>query len=284
MLSFKNSPFYFVVFFMLSFCISFPSKGCAEAMWEQVFNDTIASNLITVITVTKPFTAMPSTKRIYSAQASLFHNLVLTKCKKIIVFDGFRLKDGLDREKYELYKQAVTKLSENDYYFANTQLVFCASWVGLAGAINEALKDVKTPFVFIHHDNFQLKKDFNLNGLIATMTLNEAIKHVCLKSSGNKKAHVEKQPKGARFVPLCRILYWSEEPHISRIDYYKKFVLPKCLFNSPEYRSHMGSTEYFLQRAFKQKISKFDLKAHKGFGTYLYGHLDDDPYIQCIDK
>ncbi len=248
----------------------------------DTLDDQKLSSMITVITTTNPIPSIPDTQILYRSQSSLFRIPVFAKCKKIIVFDGIQPAYENRQQDYETYKKNVVELSKTDEYFTNTELIFCDRWVHLAGAIREAIKHVKTPYLFIHQHDFVLRKDFDLRGIIATMEVNQNVKHVRLaKFPTNTFAGqwefdgpVEEMVEGAAFVPLCRTGGWSDNDHITRLEYYTDFVLPQC---------NHGAMEWSLHPALKNALLRQGPHGHLPFGTYIYGHITDGGYIHHSD-
>jgi hypothetical protein len=270
-------------FFWLCLIFAGPLFLCEseEIVWKGVhYNDKTVSQLITVITSTSPVQSAPDTTLLYEAQKSLFKVPALAQCKKIIVFDGIRKKEKSEfKNKYEEYKKKITQLTRSDPYFANTKLVFCSSRQHLSGAIREAIRLVDTPFVFIHQHDLVLLKEFDLNGLLASMIANPLIKHVHLYSLPNHDTYfpadqTDEIVEGPHFVPLCRTSRWTDQSHIASLDYYKNFVLPQCNKNFMERRLHPA-----LEKA--MHLSGWE--GHREFGTYLYGNLEDGLFIKHTD-
>lgn len=191
---------------------------------DRIYNDETVANLITIITTTNPIPSIPQVLHLYNSQKELFRIPAFALCKKIIVFDG--LQPGYEHrlDDYEKYKQNVIELTKSDPYFSNTKLVFCPAWVHLAGALREAIKSVTTPYLFIHQHDFLLGKDFDLNGVIATMVVNPNIKHVRLNQYPRADffpwfdGDVDQIIEGPHFVPLCRTFGWSDNDHVTRLD------------------------------------------------------------------
>lgn len=250
--------------------------------WNEVcYDDETVSQLITVVISTNPIPSIPKVKHLYSCQKSLFLIPALRKCRKIIVFDGIQPKYGDRAEDYHLYKINVKKLTKRDPFFANTKLVFCKKWVHLSGAIRLALKYVKTPYIFIQQHDFDIIKPFDLNAVIATLAANPAIQHVKFDYSPRNDCNfwwngpVDEVVGGVHFVPLTRTFGWSDVTHVCRTSYYLDFVLPQCFH---------GPMEAFLQSSFQRDIEKLGYKkAHKKYGTYLYGKIEDGKFIQHTD-
>src|SRR3989338_3942168 len=241
-----------------------------------------ASSKITVITTTNPIPSIPDTRFLYHAQASLFRIPAFARCKKIIVFDGLQPAFEKRAEDYEKYKQKVIELAKTDPYFSNTELIFCDKWVHLAGAMKEAIKHVATPYLFVHQHDFVLQKDFDLEAILATMDANPHVKHVRLAKFPTNMyaaqwefdAPVDQVIEGPAFVPLSRTGGWSDNDHITRLDYYKDFVLSRC--------GH-GPMEWSLHPALKNAMLQQGWKGHLPFGTYLLGNPADGGYIFHAD-
>ncbi len=257
------------------------AAGAVE--WHGVsYDDQTVAKLVTVITATSPIASNPSTKCLHTAQSSLFRNPVLAQCKKIIVFDDVwpQHVGSKEHQNYIKFKQNVLELTKTDPYFTNTELVICPSWVHLCGAVAEALKHVDTPFVYMHQHDLILKKDFDLNGIVATMVANPNIKYVNLWGGINGESswytlHVDEVIDGIHFVPLCRSCGWTDQAHVASVEYYKDFVLPKCSY---------CFMEGMLNPALRESVWSLGIdEGHKPFGTYLYGDLQDGDYIFHLD-
>lgn len=248
----------------------------------QYYDHETVSKLITIITTTNPIPSIPDTQILQRSQASLFRIPALARCKKIIVFDG--IQPGFEERSadYELYKENVRTLTQKNPQFYNTQLVFCPNWVHLSGAISEAIKHVKTPFVFIHQHDFVLQKEFDLNGCVATMMANPHIKHLRFNRGVTNRAfevewdgEIDQVINGVAFVPLCRTFGWSDNDHLARTDYYTDFVLPKC---------GCCPMEHVLQPELKKALAEEGKEGgHAPFGTYLYGTPSHGGYFHHLD-
>jgi len=256
------------------------SMAYENVVWEGVtYDDRTVAELITVITTTSPLQSIPTTKHLYYAQKSLAQIPALALCKKIIAFDDIQPTSNFAYRKrdYDLYKKHIKELTETDPYFANTELIFLTEWGCLVGALKEAFKRVKTPFVFIQQHDLLLLKTFDLNALIATMVANPAVRYVTLLPGTNGAGylpywkHLDDNIKGVHFVPLCRAGGWTDQCHVARADYYRNFVFPRCPGNYME--SHI------LHQYWDEIERNGFEKAHDLFGIYLYGSLEDGFFI-----
>lgn len=256
-----------VLLFFACFCFFLHAE---DITWEGVTYDTdTVSELITVITSTSPIPSMPSTRHIYEAQKSLFLVPALAKCKKIIVFDG---EKNTKSHSYNKYKQNIIELTKNDPYFSNTELIFCKKWGHLSGALDTAIKHVDTPFVFIHQHDLIILQTIDLNAVIASMVANPKIKYVglCqrpLAIDDHYFGPVDENIEGICFAHLCRSTGWSDQSHVTSKEYYTEFVLPQC-------------HNCFMEGVLNHLIKK---KGRELFGTHLYGHLGEGPFLYHSD-
>ena len=259
-----------ILFLLLSWCL---------LLHAEAPDETHLNNLLTIITTTSPIPSNPNTEMLEITQKSLFLIPALRGCRKIIVFDG--VPKDLDhlKEAYEAYKENVIRLTKEDPYFSNTELIFCRNHLHLAFAIGEALRIVTTPFIFIHQHDFQLIKDFDAFGLIRSMELNPNLKHIVLNRMLNfPLPHwnyvVDENIEGESLVPLCRTFGWSDNDHFSTVEYYTDFVLPQIRWK--------GAMEWFLHPA-EVRETKENPENHLKYGTYFYGPLGDGRYLWHLD-
>lgn len=234
---------------------------------------------LTVITTTSPIRSHPDTEMLEICQKSLFDMPGIQECPKIIVFDGIHKRMMFLKDSYEEYKTNVQNLTETDPYFRNTQLVFCKEHVHLTGAIKEAMKHVKTPFVFLHQHDFKIRRKVDTFGIIRSMEENPGLKHVMLprrfiSSSWGFNYYVDENIEGPCYVPLTRTFGWSDNDHFSPKSYYEEFIFPKVTKPWP--------MEWVLN-PLEKKLTMEDPKNHDLFGTYIYGKIGDGRYIVHLD-
>lgn len=261
-------------------------EGRAEAkdyvVNGEVYNDETVADLVTVITTTNPIPSIPDIWHIEVCQRSLMQIPAFLRCRKIIVCDGIQPGYEHRTSDYDVYKQRIVRLTQSDPAFSHAEVVFCSKWMHLAGAVKEAIKLVKTPFIFFHQHDFLLKKSFDLNGVIASMVANPQIKHVRLNQNPRADSYtvfdgpVDEVVQGSHFVPLTRCFGWSDNDHVTRLDYYADFVLPHCF--------ERVSMEWDMHPWFQDKIAEHGHDAaHAVFGTYIYGQIADGNYIFHTD-
>ena len=253
----------------ICFLVVFSSAFCSE--------DSLAEKL-TIITSTSLVPSNPSTKMLEVTQKSLDLIPGFSKCHRIIVFDGVFHRQKHREEAYNAYKQNVIALTKTHPAFANTTLVFCKEHKHLARALEEGMKHVKTPFIFVHQHDFKINKPVDSFGIIRSMEENPNLKHIRLNRKWNKATNfdfcVDEKIDGVSYVPLCRTFGWSDNDHFTRKDYYENFVFPKIKRNKP--------MEYFLN-PLERAMTKKDPNQHLLFGTYLYGTKKDGNYLAHLD-
>ena len=218
------------------------------------------------------------------SQGSLYSIPELAECPKIIVFDGMPPKsrrkatsEYMQRQAaYEQYKRNVVDLTHSHPNFQDAELVFCNEHLHLTLAIKEALKHVKTPFVFIHQHDFQLIKSFDVVNLLRTLEDSSNIKHVRLNRLSNRSNRYDRiHPcDELSYVPLLKTYSWSDNDHFSPVSYYQDFVFKHVQKKIP--------MEHILHRMMRQMVRE-DPKSHALFGTYIYGRDFEGPYIVHLD-
>ena len=248
---------------------------------RTIVRDEDVPNLITIITTTNPTPSMPSTKLLYSTNVAIFRHPSLLNCKKIIVFDG--IQDHLKNRagEYQEYKRQVRNLVKYDKYFQNTKIIELNDNLHLRGALRAAMKQVTTPFVYIHQHDLLLIKNYELNDLLATMIDNPTIKHLRLSDGITNDLYqwwdgdVDEKVSGPSYIPMCRCFGWSARDHFARSDYYRDMVL--TISDHP-------STEGGIHNRVKNFCKDFGKDACiEKFGTFLYGNIKEGGYIIDLD-
>jgi len=248
----------------------------------HLFSADLSSKL-TIITTCSPCCSYPRTIFLQLSQYSLYKFFPdFDTIPKIIVCDGVR--NPSDRANYEAYKENLKTLVARHPHFKNTQLIFCEEWVCLVGALKEAFKQVKTDYVFIHQDDFEICLPIDLHGLIDAMDKNHSIKHVRLNSGVNNiklsnscDRYLDEYIEGGSDFPLLRTVGWSDNDHFARKDYYENFIFPL-----------IGDEKTFMEAklmtAAAQAFNADPIDHIKLYGSYLYGHFNEGPYINHLDR
>lgn len=244
----------------------------------DLFSMDVASK-VTFITTTSPSVSHPRTIFIQMTQFSFWKNVPdFDSIPKIIVFDAPKKPE--DKARYDQYKENMKKIVATHPHFKNTKLVFLEKWGCLVGALKEAFKHVKTEYVFLHQDDFELVKPIDLKGLLSAMDKNHNIKMVRLNSGINAVGlsnacdfHIDDYVEGGTTFPILRTPGWGDNDHIARKDYYDNFVFPT-----------IGDKPTFMEAVLMKPCATEFPQQHLKYGTYLYGPWNEGPYIYHLDR
>jgi len=293
---FKKGVF---LFFVLGLIGAGSVLECKVQHYSGKAEENMLTEHVTIITTTHPIPSNPSVEMLRRTQENLFTIPAFRGCRKIIVFDGLpedlsylekhlapseleerNIRD-LASEKYEQYKENVLKLTREDPYFSNTTLVFSDEHLHLAFAIEKALEEVETPFVYIHQHDLELTKDIDAVNIIRSMECNPNIKYVRINLLSNTPENgwdtlLDDYVEGGSLAPLLRTNLWSDNEHFCSVEYYTDFILPKMP------REYPMPMECLLMREEKEAIQE-DVSNHLIYGTYVYGKLGDSPYLFHVD-
>jgi hypothetical protein len=118
-----------------------------------------AEDLITVVITSSPVRSNPSTRMLLESLASLDRNGGLSRCRKLIMCDGFKVRKRSQRKLgvvtddesvlYRSYVLEIARLCREHDAFRRTRVVRLARRQGSAFAIREAIAQARTPFVLI---------------------------------------------------------------------------------------------------------------------------------------
>ncbi len=235
---------------------------------------------LTIITLVSPAKSNPRTILLELSQFSLTKNIPnFAQIPKIISFDG--LRNPADKPTYDAYKKKVAALTRSHPHFQNTQLLFCKEWGHYAGSLREALKLVKTEYVFIHQDDLQHLQPLDLEGMLEAMDKNHNIKFVRFNNEINIQGrsntcdrYVDDYIEGGSTFPLMRTSGWGDHDQISRTDYYVEEIFP-----------FIGDVKMFPDGVMMgQAAGDFEKGNHLRWGTYLYGGYGAGPFIRHLDR
>ena len=245
---------------------------------SQVFCVDCLADKLTIITTTSPIPSNPDPTILIRSLDSFMTVPGFKECPKIIVFDGIPNYNMYLKDDYEQYKENVQILTETHPSFHNTKLVFCAEHRHLAHSLKEAVKHVKTPYIFVHQHDFKLVKPIDVIGIIRSMDENPLLKHIRLPRHQVKQTCwdfiVDEKIEGVSYVPLCRTYGWSDNDHFARKSYYDNFIFPKIKGKRP--------MEVVINPIMR-RATKADPALHHHFGTYLYGNYGDSRCIIHLD-
>ena len=271
---------------MIMLSISFCTYGSAEnkAAGANSKKPSLRDQ-ITLITSTSPVPSNPSTRIIKEGLESYLLIPELTDCPKIIICDAPRTNlSGYRVENYNKFLENLSDLCKSgNPAFQNTTIIKCKEFSCLAGALEIAVAQVKTPYMLIHQHDFQLLKTIDLRGLLKTMDRIPNIKHVRLNKKVNESNpyDLEVTPIAEKSdVPLCRCFGWSDNDHVTRKSYYTDFIFVHINAMAKSRNSPVKSyMEKYIHPMMRTDLKYNGDKVHPKYGTYLYGELGEEPYL-----
>jgi len=246
--------------------------------------------MLTIVTTTSPIKTNPSTDLIEKSIQSLYNVKAFIDCKKIIVFDNVEEEDlsfypnynktlSEIKQDYGEFKKNIENLVKNSPYFKDTKLLFLDSRKGQAWALEEAFKLVDTKYVFLHQHDFVFLEDFDVNGIMKTMDENTSIKVVRACNGENRPNYfdgpVDSKVNGVSYVPLVRSFRFSDNEHLTTVDYYKEHIFPLVTYKC--FAEHFVMSPDFVQK--RNEIEK----NHDVWGIYIYGKMGQKTNLKHLD-
>lgn len=248
------------------------------------FSTESLADKVTIITTTSPIKSNPRTDIIETSMASIYAIPSLRDCPQIIVFDGIDEEaSNIDVKKrnYEEYKRRLVEIKEKSLkpYFKNTTFLFLDTWHHQALALREAMKLVKTPFVFLHQHDVVIVKNFDAVGLVRTMEENPTIKLVRLCNGENSPnwydGPVDDKIRGIHYIPLVRSFRFADSEHFTTVKYYQDLVFPRV--------NGRNFAEYWMMEPNYKEHQQDMIDNHDLYGTYVYGKLGEPSYLRHLD-
>lgn len=240
----------------------------------RVFQEQDIPQLVSLITCVTPDLSIDGTEKLYNSQASLSMLPHYARCKRIMIFKDLPPEEASQGVGFDFYKRGIKNLTHFDPVMRGVELIFSAGQKNLSALIEEALKSVTTPFVFIHFGEWELQKSFNLLGAAATLSAKPFIKYIFLSPYMNQESDwsgpVDPQLVTESFIPLTRSFGWSSHPHFTSVYYYKNKILPIC---------HNTAIEREMMASITNTYAKWGKGMHALYGVYMYGDINDGNYL-----
>jgi len=236
---------------------------------------------LTVVILAHPVKSHPSLELVLATFDSLKHLNLSSKTKIIISHD--RPKNSLEQERVVAFNLYLTKLTEYFSKKPNVLITTTKHHAFLSGNIAHALQFVDTKYLLLMQHDLAFRTSINLRGLLWAMSENDEIKHIRFNKRPNYvkegwdfylksrldfiEEKVFQTPKGN--VSLFRTLAWSDQNHLTTLDYYKNLVLPFC-------GSFKVYPEDILNPFTRRKLFSI-------FGNYVYGDLQFEAALDDLD-
>lgn len=142
----------------------------------------------------------------------------------------------------------------------------------LTGNVRHAVNYVNTKYMLLMQHDLPFVRDIDMNKVIEDMQNHPQIKH--LRFSYKPNAH-EIRPKNkalfgtilqGKHYQYMQTAIWSDQNHLTTVDYYKNVILPKC-----------PDGNYMEHTLFKIQTNK---NLQDLYGTYLFGNLKEGNYVK----
>jgi hypothetical protein len=250
---------------------------------------------ITTLITTSPIPCMNSIKIIRQTIDSLSMIKSLLDEQVIICFDGgvvdpiqninskcTNLNDDISLLKYKLYKNNVKIYAlENLPYVSFSELPVRGC---LTKNLHNSFSNINTKYINVMQHDLPIIKHFDVDELLNAMEHDPEIKLVRYVYNSNKYhenytkkcfnensiytklvTNIEKKYNN---ITLSTCSQWSDNNHITTVDYYTNIVFPKTLYK----KSFMENT-----------LDCLPIKDHSLYGTWYLGNINDGYYIKHID-
>jgi len=174
-----------------------------------------------------------------------------------------------------VYQTYLENLREYAKGKLNLQVVVAEAYGCLTGNVRNALSYVKTEYMLLmQHDLPFLRALPDLYKVMDDMSATPSLKHVRFNRLVNTHNMYDKFWLFGKQVSSTNYTYtrtpgWSDNNHLCLTSYYKDLIMKEC----PD-KTFMEGHLYF-------KIK--DEESHEKYGTYLFGPLDDTPYVYHTD-
>jgi len=231
-------------------------------------------NKLTVCVFTDNIPSCPSTALIEKTISSF----PVRDCRIIISYD----QEDTSQVSMD-YFSALKRLPYECYHVANGQQRKC---------FLNAIERVETPyFLQLEHD-WQLVRSVNLLDIVDCMERNQRINAVYFNKRANLPGHNDGKLREIlvpeteyQSIPLLKTSRWTNNPGIIRTQKYvdewvplfkdKPFIYPDKRNKQIEPFTHWKYIEQIEKEGFE--------KAHRQWGTYIYGNLGDSPSVLHLD-
>ena len=225
---------------------------------------------ITTVIATSPVPRIPDIAHIRRTLESLAFVPELNESPIIVSFDAARAERA--REAYAQYQQNVAAYCGGK---PNVRLLHLAEWGHLSGVMERAIQAVTTPFLFVQQHDLPLIRSFALDKVLKCLESDAAVKHVRLNHRHNRPVGWDRTPLFGAYdtehLSLTRTGCWSDQSHLTTLDYYATLVIPAI-------RGRRTFPESILNPMMNVNGAQLPL-IHAKFGTFIYGPPGEAPVI-----
>jgi hypothetical protein len=238
-------------------------------------------NNLNVVITASPTPSHPSSFHIDSTIDSL-RKINLPSATKIILAHDADSKDRLS-EGYSIYLSRIKKKYSvsNNFHFT-----ILDKKKNLTGNIKNASSLVDSKYTLIVQHDLPFVREFDVQKILLDLDNLTQIKHLRFNQRKNEEVGCDKVTKHLDYNLFGHILNgehysyistpcWSDNNFICRTSHFFNEVLNECNENTAMEVIIFNK----LLKVYSQNDAQKTIDIHKYYGTYIFGGLNDDPYI-----
>lgn len=143
---------------------------------------------------------------------------------------------------------------------------------------------VKTKYFFFLEHDWKFLKEVCFSSIIDLMKEQPGINQISFNKRDNENVGSDFVLKPAGYnIPLLKTSRWSNNPKISRTEKWIKDWRPLIVKNKNKLKKKRGQVEFIMLTYWKDIKEKGFDEAHKEWGCYLYGNMNDTQMIEHLD-
>jgi len=157
---------------------------------------------------------------------------------------------------------------------ARFKIIVNPTWGCLTGNLRHAINNgsIDTKYILVIQHDLPFIRDFDIEKIMDDMDNTEELKYVrfnLYKTIGcerDKRHGLFGKQVVANNYSYTRTANWTDNNHICTLEYYNNIVLQECKDGS------------YMERTLHRK--SIDEITHAKYGTYIFGMLEEPPYIR----
>ena len=229
---------------------------------------------ITIVTFTHLWKNAPSTELIEKTLDSIYSFMDINGCRHIINYD----KKG-DSEREEQYLENLNKLK---YKYNNNIKITTYNTISKKRSYiySEIVEKCDTKYIILWEHDFILEREIDIKSIVECMDKNNDINYIRFSKreiipQGNIDGWMEED--NTRSIPLVKFCGYTGNPHIERRDWFIKYCKP-LIYNV--FVQKRNSIERAMNKDIMRRKDKYGFnKTHNFIGTYIYGKIGDDRFV-----
>ncbi len=233
---------------------------------------------VTVLIPSSQIPSHPSIGLIQRAIRSIQEVLALPTAQVIVSCDG--PPAHLDPAPYLEYRRRLHAYGQSRGIY----IVELDEHQGLPGVIRNGFTHVVSPLVLVFQHDVEVVRSIDVAGVCnALLQSHFQINHIRLNHRKNREYKADSILKEVEHpdlhVPLLRTIAWSDMPHFTTAEYYRREVIPRL---RPTRSSRGVENQLGPLIQADVKAHGFDA-AHPRHGTFVYGQRGDPPVLRHLD-